>query len=208
MHSKSGLFITFEGGDGCGKSTQSRILYQKLLQLNIPCILIQEPGGTPLGIEVGNLLKTNRQIEIEPLAELFLFAACRAQIVSEIIKPALDAAKIVLCDRFADSTIVYQGFARGIDLNLVNLINDAATCGLKPDLTILLDIPPQPGLRRKGNSHSDRFETEDIAFHQRVREGYLELARREPGRWLVINGEQTGEMISQIIWEKVRHLLP
>ncbi|MCX6004399.1 MAG: dTMP kinase [Chloroflexi bacterium] len=207
MSSKSGLFITFEGGEGCGKSTQAKILYQKIQQIEIPCVLTQEPGGTPLGNEVRNLLKTKRPVNITPKTELLLFAACRVQIVTEVIQPSLDTGKTVICDRFSDSTIVYQGFGRGLDLKLIEKINDIATQGLKPDLTILLDLRPQISLQRKSNRMNDRFDTEDISFHQKVREGYLELARKEPIRWLIVDGKQPVDTISQIIWQKANELL-
>ncbi|MDD5312611.1 MAG: dTMP kinase [Dehalococcoidia bacterium] len=207
MSTRTGLFITFEGGEGCGKSTQAKILYRKMQEADIPCILTQEPGGTPLGNEVRDLLKTKRPLNIYPKTELLLFAACRAQIVTEVIQPSLDSGKTVICDRFADSTTVYQGFGRGLDLNLIQNINDLATHGLKPDLTILLDMRPQISLQRKSNRMNDRFDTEDILFHQKVREGYLELAKQDPARWLTIDGKQPVDTISLLIWQKVNGLL-
>jgi dTMP kinase len=207
MNTKSGLFITFEGGEGCGKSTQAKILYRKMQKVNIPCVLTQEPGGTPLGDEVRDLLKTKRPLNISPKTELLLFAACRAQIVTEVIQPSLDSGKTVMCDRFADSTIVYQGYGRGLDLNLIERINDLATHGLKPDLTILLDMRPQISLQRKSNRMNDRFDTEDMQFHQKVRGGYLELAQKEPMRWFTIDVKQPVDTISRIIWQKVDDLI-
>jgi len=207
MSTRTGLFITFEGGEGCGKSTQAKILYRKMQEANISCILTQEPGGTPLGNEVRDLLKTKRPLNIYPKTELLLFAACRAQIVTEVIQPSLDSGKTVICDRFADSTTVYQGYGRGLDLNLIQSINDLATHGLKPDLTILLDMRPQISIQRKSNRMNDRFDTEDMLFHQKVREGYLELAKQEPSRWFIIDGKEPVDTISLLIWQKVNGLL-
>ncbi len=201
------LFITFEGGEGSGKSVQTRALYRKLCRLDIPAILIHEPGSTSLGERLSRLLKWAQHTSISPLTELMLFNASRAQLVDEIIKPALNAGKIVICDRFTDSTIAYQGYGRQIDINIINNINDVATGTLKPDLTILLDISIDEGFTRKKGQAPDRFEQEHKDFHQRVREGYLKLAAEEPQRWLVIDASQPKEKIKQIIWEKVNSLL-
>ncbi len=135
-------FITFEGGEGCGKSTQVRALYRRLNKLAIPTVLIHEPGGTPLGERVRTILKHALEIKISPLSELILFNASRSQLVSEVIKPGLAAGKIVLCDRFADSTLAYQSYGRGLDRALVSGVSEIAAQGLKPELTFLLDIPP------------------------------------------------------------------
>ena len=201
----SGLLIAFEGGEGCGKSTQSKILWQKLCQ-NIPSILVQEPGSTALGNEIKRWLKRKQDYPISPQAELFLFVASRVQLVSEIIRPALDKGKVVICDRFAHSTLVYQGYGRGLDLSTVAAINNLATQSLEPNLTILLDMPPEQGLARK-QSAKDRFELEDLSFHRRVREGYLKMAAAEPDRWLVIDATLPKAKISHIIWEKVSQIL-
>ena len=203
MAEARGFFFTFEGCEGCGKSTQSRLLYDRLLNLKVPAVLTQEPGGTPLGDRVRSLLKVKRNIEIAPLAELFLFESCRAQLVADVIRPALAAGKIVICDRFTDSTLVYQGYARGLDLQLVRSANDTATGGLTPGLTILLDTDPQLGLGRKRDSAGDRFEAEDLAFHGKIRQGYLAAARLEPARWLVVEPGLTIERASDIIWDRV-----
>jgi len=205
MQSYPGLFITFEGCEGCGKSTQARLLHQNLKNHNLPSLLTQEPGGTPLGNKIRNILKVKRDFNISPGAELFLFAACRSQLVTDVLQPALNAGKIVVCDRFSDSTVVYQGYARGLDLHLIESINDIATCGLKPDLTILLDTQPEQGLQRKCNSRADRFEAEDISFHRKIREGYLALAQKEPERWLVVQAQLPIKQLSRLIWE---HLWP
>lgn len=202
------LFITFEGGEGSGKSTQTRALHRKLAQAAVPALLIQEPGGTPLGRRIGRWLKWNNDSAISPLTELLLFNASRAQLVSEVIRPSLEKGVTVICDRYADSTTVYQGYGRGLDLEITGAINDTATQGLKPHLTILLDMPAEAGLDRKRNRRQDRFEQEAIAFHRQVRKGYCELAAADPRRWLVIDATQSKDKIGEIIWQKVRELLP
>jgi len=201
------LFITFEGGEGCGKSLQARALYRKLLQLAIPVVLTHEPGGTPLGKKVGRWLKWAQDKDISPLTELLLFNVSRSQLVTEVIQPNLKNWKIVICDRYADSTTAYQSYGRGLDLKMVKAINNTATQGLEPDLTVLLDLPTEAGLARKRTKRQDRFEREDVAFHQRVREGYLKLAANDPWRWLVIDASQSKKKIAQIIWQRVSQLL-
>ena len=200
------LFIAFEGGEGCGKSTQSRLLLKKFEQQNIPAVLTHEPGGTALGNELRKALKRKRGSFISPQAELFLVAASRAQLVSEVIRPALEEGKVVICDRFTYSTLVYQGYGRGLELSFVETVNNVATGNLKSDLTILLDISPDQGLARK-RSLRDRFELEDLSFHRRVREGYLRMVAAESERWLVIDGSLPKEKIAGIIWDRVSRLL-
>ena len=202
-----GLFITFEGGEGCGKSTQSRLLLKKLEQQNIPAVLTHEPGGTALGDEIRKVLKKKRDSFISPQAELFLLAASRVQLLAEIIRPALEEGKVVVCDRFTHSTLAYQGYGRGLDLTTVETVNNIATQDLKPDLTILLDISPEQGLARKRSLH-DRFELEDLSFHRRVREGYLKIATAVPDRWLVIDASLPKRKIAEIIRDRVSKLLP
>mgnify|MGYP001569696769 CR=1 FL=1 len=202
-----GPFITFEGGEGCGKSTQSRLLLKKLEQQNVPVVLTHEPGGTALGNELRKTLKRKRDSSISPHAELFLLAASRAQLVAELIRPALEEGKVVLCDRFTHSTMVYQGYGRGLDFTAINMVNNMATGNLNPDLIILLDISPEQGLARK-QSLKDRFELEDLSFHRRVREGYLKMAAAEPDRWLVIDAFLAKGKIAEIIWDRVNQLLP
>lgn len=199
------LFITFEGGEGCGKSTQARLLLKKLEQQGIPTILTHEPGGTALGNEIRILLKRKQGSSISPQAELFLFAASRVQLVAELVRPALQEGKVVICDRFTYSTIVYQGYGRGLDLATVSVVNTTATGNLNPDLTILLDMPSEQGLERRRRS-KDRFELEDLSFHHRVREGYLKMATAEPDRWLLIDASLAKAKIAEIIWDKVRKL--
>jgi len=201
------LFITFEGGEGCGKSTQAKALYRRLRQQNIPVVLTHEPGGTVLGSEIRRALKRKRGCLVSPKAELFLFAASRAQLIAEVVRPALQEGKIVICDRFSYSTSVYQGYGRGLSLPTVEMVNSLATQNLEPDVIILLDLPPEQGLARKRNL-KDRFELEDLSFHRRVREGYLKMAATDPDRWLVIAASLPKNKIAKIVWEKVSQLLP
>ena len=200
------LFITFEGGEGCGKSVQARMLYRKLSKLAIPVVLTHEPGVTPLGKKLAHLLKWAKDTEISPLTELLLFNASRAELVAEVINPSIESGKVVICDRYADSTTAYQGYGRGLDLEVVKAINNAAMQGFKPDLTVLLDMPAEEGLSRKGNERQDRFESENIVFHQKIREGYLKLAANETERWLVVDASQPKEKIAGIIWQRVSQL--
>jgi dTMP kinase len=201
------LFITFEGGEGCGKSTQARLLYRRLSKLAIPAVLTCEPGGTPLGKRLGRWLKWGDDKEISPLTELLLFNAARAESVIKIVIPGLKDGKTVISDRYADSTTVYQGYGRGLDLEMVRHVNNVATSSLKPDLTVLLDSPIEAGLARKRMGNQDRFEREELSFHQKVRGGYLKLAASEPERWLVVDAAQSKEEIAEIIWHKVSRLL-
>ena len=200
------LFITFEGGEGCGKSTQAKILERKLIDQNIPVTLTYEPGGTTLGNDIRKLLKRKSVGYISPQAELLLFAASRAQLIAEVIHPALQTGHVVICDRFAHSTLAYQGYGRGLDLTTVEMVDNLARQDLKPDLIIFLDMSPEQGLARK-RSLKDRFELEDLLFHHRVREGYIEVAATEPDRWLVIDGSLSKNKVAKIIWAKVSQLL-
>ncbi len=201
------LFITFEGGEGSGKSLQAKALYRKLSKSAIPALLTHEPGGTAGGNRIGRWLKWAAVNDISPLAELLLFNASRAQLVSEVIRPNLKKGMVVICDRYADSTTAYQGYGRGLDLATVEVINNTATEGLEPDLTVLLDIPAAAGLARKRAGRRDRFEQGDIAFHQRVAAGFHRLAADNPQRWLVIDAAQPKETITEIIWQRVSQLI-
>lgn len=201
------LFITFEGGEGSGKSVQAGALYRKLSRLAIPVILTHEPGVTLLGRKIARWLKWGDDVDISPLAELMLFNASRAQLVSEVIKPGLQSGKVVICDRYADSTTAYQSYGRGLDLDMVKAVNEAVIQGVWPDLTVLLDMPVEAGLARKKGAKQDRFEQEDKSFHEKVREGYLKMAGNDPERWLVVNGSQPKVKVEQIIWQKVSRLL-
>ena len=201
------LFITFEGGEGSGKSSQAEELCRWLSTQGIPAILTHEPGGTELGEKISDLVKWAQNTDISPMTELLLFNASRAQHVKEVIRPALYEGKAVICDRFDDSTTAYQSYGRGLDLEMVKSINDTATGGLRPNLTVLLDISVKDGLARKRGEKLDRFEKEDLDFHRKVREGYLKLADEEPDRWLVIDAMQSRESISELIFERVQSLI-
>ena len=198
------LFITFEGGEGCGKSTQARALFRNIRGSGVPVILTQEPGGTPLGREVRRWLKG--EADSDPIAELLLFNASRVQLVNNVIRSALKEGKVVLCDRFYHSTIAYQGYGRGLDLGLIDTINNIATSGLDPDLIIFLDTDVEQALSRKRNK--DRFELEDIVFHRRVKQGYLEMSKADSKLWMVIDGSLSKSAIEKIIWDGVVGLLP
>ena len=201
------LFITFEGGEGCGKSTQAKLLYRRLNTLALPVILTHEPGVTALGKKISRLLKWTHNVDISPMAELLLFNVSRAQLVNEIIETELNKDKVVICDRYADSSTAYQGYGRGLDMDTVLAVNQAATNGLRPDLTILLDMPVEQGFKRKGDERPDRFEAESMKFHRRVREGYREMAESEPERWLIIDGTLDREVIAGIIWQSISRLI-
>lgn len=201
------LFITFEGGEGSGKTVQARVLHRRLTRLAIPVVLVHEPGGTPLGSRIARLLKWVREVDISPIGELLLFNASRAQLLDEVVRPGLANGKVVICDRYTDSTVAYQGFGRGLGLEVVRKINDIATDGFLPNLTVLLDIPVEEGFARKGVSVRDRFEQEDISFHQRIRGGYLKLAEADPERWLAVDATQSRKRIAELIWERMSRLL-
>ena len=201
------FFITFEGGEGCGKSLQSKFLSRKLENLALSVVLIHEPGGTPLGDKIRYLLKHSCDIPVTPLSELLLFNASRSQLMADVIQPALREGKIVICDRFTDSTLAYQSFGRGLDFKTVDRINDVASQGLKPDLTFLLDIPPEAGLARKKAGVNDRFEQDSLEFHRKVRAGFLQLSTASPERWVVIDASLSVKEIEEIIWTRVsQHL--
>ncbi|HKZ45866.1 MAG TPA: dTMP kinase [Thermodesulfobacteriota bacterium] len=192
------LFITFEGVEGSGKTTQMEMLKEHLEWKGFQVVSTREPGGTELGEKIRSMLLNIEGRTIAPWSELLLYAVCRAQMVNEIIKPALLDKKIVLCDRFADSTMVYQGYARGLDLEAVTNLNKWVTEGILPTVTFIIDCPPEIGLKRAlaridtraGSNKEDRFEREDIEFHKKVREGYLKLAKTEPNRIKIINGDR------------------
>jgi len=197
------LFITFEGPEGSGKSSQSAELYSWLVSRHIPAVLTHEPGGTVLGEKISDLLKWAQEAQLSPLTELLLFNASRSQLVAEVIQPALNEGKIVICDRFFDSTTAYQSYGRGLDLATVKQINSTAASGLAPDLTFLLDIAIENGLERKSGEKLDRFEREDFEFHRKVRQGYHALAAYEPDRWTIIDACQPRDTIRRIIQDRV-----
>ncbi|MGI2335548.1 MAG: dTMP kinase [Dehalogenimonas sp.] len=204
---KPGLFITLEGCEGSGKSTQAKMLTSRLKQDGYEVVLTREPGGTPLGEEISNILKWSKPGSINTVSELLLFNASRAQLVTDIISPALSSGKVVICDRYADSSLVYQGLGRGLQTETIRQANEIAVQGLSPDLTILLDIPVETGRERKRHDTADRFEQESVEFHRRVRDAYLKLAEEEPERWRIIKGTAPKEEISEAIWDNVKAML-
>ncbi len=171
-----GRFVVFEGIEGCGKGTQARLLFDELRRRGFDAVLTFEPGGTPLGMAVREILLRRTDLEMGPLAEAFLFCAARAQLVADVIRPALDRGAWVVCDRFAPSTAVYQGYAGGVGMELAEQLSRAATGGLRPDAVFVLDLPAEEGLRRAG-AEKDRFQSRGVDFHEKVRQGYLEYAR-------------------------------
>ena len=183
---RKGIFITFEGVEGCGKSTQSRLLYDYLKRRGYDCIHTREPGGTKAGEMIRRILLHSKGVELSDMTELLLFEANRSQIVEELIQPSLRNKQIVICDRFSDATLSYQGYGGRVPLKAARAIDRIATNGLKPLLTILLDIDTITGLRRARRKGIDRMEAKDIIYHKRVRAGYLELAKEEPRRIKVI----------------------
>jgi dTMP kinase len=206
-------FITLEGGDGAGKTTQTGLLVERLRMVGIDVIQVREPGGTALGEALRPLIKG--EIDASPLAELLLLETARAQLVEEVIAPALQAGKTVVSDRFYDSTVAYQGFGRGLDLQIIQDLNRIASAGISPDATILLDLEPSAALSRIGNGadqRSDpagqqRFESQPLEFHERLIEGYHSLAAEDPSRWFVIDASSSVDRVGEKIWAVVSSVL-
>lgn len=192
-----GLFITLEGIEGSGKSTQMELLKRHLEGMGMEVLALREPGGTALGERVRSILLNSSEEPVDPWAELFLYEACRAQLVRRVIRPSLEAGTTVICDRFTDSTLAYQGYGRGLDIEAVSRANLVCAGGLRPDITVLIDCDAEEGLRRawsrigskEGGAREDRFEREDVSFHRRVRDGYLMIAGAEPDRVKVVDGK-------------------
>lgn len=201
------MFISFEGIEGCGKTTQVELLAEFLSKRGIPYLVTREPGGTQLGKLIRQILLDPAHSEMEPLTELFLYAADRAQHIAQVIRPTLKASRWLICDRFGDATTVYQGYGRDQDLAFIQQLNEMATQGLWPNLSLLLDCPVEIGLDRARQrimetdveGREDRFEQQGIAFHQKVREGYLELAAQNPERFRVLDGTLPQEQLHQEI---------
>ena len=207
----AGQFITFEGPEGSGKSTQIRLLAEKLRERGVDVLCTREPGGTATGEAIRNILQHDAVDEpLDARAELLLFGASRAQLMALRIAPALEQGCWVLCDRFIDSTMAYQGYARGMDLEALERVNQFAISGRKPDLTLLLDLDIERGFERLANRYSDgkasadRFEREARDFHHRVRDGYHALAVKEPERFCVVDADQGVEAVADAIWNAVR----
>lgn len=208
------MFITFEGIEGCGKTTQVRRFVKRLKRLGIPLITTLEPGGTRIGRDIRKILLDPRNKNLSPFAELILYAADRAQHVEEVIKPALDEGKWVVCDRFLDATVVYQGIARGQDMELIRILNEKATRGIRPHITYLLDCPVDMGLDRalkrneaESQKGQDRFEREALDFHKAVREGYLALARENQNRFVVIDATLPEDEVEVEIFQHMNPFL-
>lgn len=199
-----GLFITFEGPDGCGKTTQMNLLAQYFEKKGKKVVLTREPGGKGLGEKVREIL-LNYNGEVSDRCESFLFLADRAQNIDIIVKPAVEQGEIVLCDRHIDSTVAYQGYGRGLDINEINILNNLATGGKKPDLTLVFDVDVETSMKRVGKE-KDRMESAGIDFHNRVRNGYLELAKQEPTRIKVLDATKTIEEIHEKVVEIVEKL--
>ena len=199
-----GLFVTFEGGEGTGKSTQIARLAERLRARGVDPVITREPGGTPLAEGIRALLLDAGRAP-GPLAEAFLMEAARADLVAHVIRPALSAGRLVLCDRYDDSTLAYQGAGRGLDPAMLRGWNRAATGGLTPDLTLLFDLDPAAGLERRAGAAGEpnRLDREPREFHARVRDGYLALARAEPARFLVLDASLPPEALEARVWEGV-----
>lgn len=200
-----GLLITLEGIDGCGKTTQAGILQRNLEEKGIQFVAIREPGGTAVGEDIRQVLLHNHD-SLSLQAELLLYMAARSELTEQVILPSLLAGKVVVCDRFIDSTVAYQGYGGGADLKLVHFLNQKATGGVSPDLTILLDLPVEEAAGRRGDS-ADRMEKNDYNYHRRVRHGYLEIARREPQRVVVVDAAADQVLQGLSIWQMVQDLI-
>lgn len=200
------MFITFEGPDGCGKSTQVPLLVDYLTGRGYTVCQTREPGGTAIGEQVRAVVHNPDNTKMADRTEILLYAASRAQLVAEVIRPALAAGQIVIADRYADSTLAYQGYGRGLDLVMVRQLVDIATGGLRPDLTLYLDIDPETGLRRRqrdGGAEWNRLDAAALDFHRRVREGYHRLIEEEPRRWVVVDGGEAVDVIQRAIRKAV-----
>ena len=196
------MFITLEGPEGSGKSTQIKRLAKRLEDLGYPVITTREPGGTSIGDQIRHVLVRMENKELHPRTEILLFLAARAQLVEQLIKPALQDGKIILCDRYGDSTLAYQGYGHGLDLEKLRQMLDFATDHLKPDLTILLDLDVKMGLmRKKAEDEWNRLDAYEVLFHERVRQGYLELANEEPERWRIVDASQGIDAVQEDLFQ-------
>ena len=204
----AGVFITFEGSEGCGKTTQIKSLSNKLKTLGKNVEITREPGGTQIGESIRHLLQDPLNADkITPITELLLFSACRSELSERIIKPALARGDFVVCDRFSDSTYVYQGIGRSLNLSYIEQLKTISVGTLIPDLTIILDLNASTGLERAENRQSgtlDRIEAESLQFFEKIRQGYLDLAKSEPERFFIIDGSLSVQEIESIIWDEVK----
>lgn len=203
-----GLLLSFEGIDGCGKTTQAHLLDKKLNDLAMQPLLVREPGGTSVGEHLRALL-LDPASALSMETEVLLFVAARTELVRVVVAPALAVGRPVLCDRFSDSTLAYQGYGYGADLNWIGMLNRRAARGLQPRLTFLLDLPVEAAAaRRHGSGTGDRVESRDLSFHRRVRQGYRELAGKEPGRFVLLDASLNQIALHEVIWQQVSPLLP
>lgn len=208
------MFITFEGPEGSGKSSQLAQLAPFLAERGFDILVTREPGGTLIGDQIRNCLHDVENTAMAAPTELLLYSASRAQLVQEVIRPVLATGKIVLCDRYADSTLAYQGYGRGLNLDDLRVITNFATGGLTPDLTILLDVPVERGLerRRRWGVEMNRLDLEELAFHERVRQGYHELVRADMGRWCIIDADRTADEVQgdirKVVLQRLESDLP
>ena len=204
----AGFFIAFEGPEGAGKSTQLRHLQRRLQADGLEPIVTKEPGGTPLGERVRELVLLEPDLDISPLSEFLLYSASRAQLVKDVIRPALEAGKLVLCDRFAGASVAYQGYGRGLPLEFIHTVTKQATGGLEPDLTLLFDIGPEPGLARvAARGQKDRLEGADLAFHRQVRTGFLVQAEASLS-WRTFDATLSEDVLERQVWEALEPYLP
>ncbi len=203
------MFITFEGPDGSGKSTQLKLLASALREEGRDIVTTREPGGTEIGDQIRAVIMNMKNKAMDPRTELLLFNASRAQLVEELIRPSLAAGKIILCDRYADSTMAYQGYGHGLDKDELRRLLNFATGGLKPDLTLLFDISAEAGLKRRISNHDEWNRMDDYAlqFHERVRGGFLELAAADPERWVVIDADRDPGVIHAEVLDIVKRKL-
>jgi len=203
---RRGTLVTLEGGEGSGKSTQAEALTALLRERDYSAVPTREPAGTRLGVIVKEILQQG--IALTPEAEMFLFQAARAQHVQEVVRPALERGDVVLCDRYTDSTLAYQGYGRGLNLDHLRAVNHIATGGLPPHFTILLDVSPETGLARKDQENvTDSIGSESLEFHQRVRAGFLELAKREPKRIAVVDASRPADEVTAAAWQQLERFL-
>ncbi len=201
-----GCFITFEGVEGSGKTTQVELLADRLRHAGRTVVTTREPGGTPISDRIRAVVLDRQNVEIHPHTEALLMCAARAQLVHEVIQPALDAGQVIICDRYSDSTFAYQGYARGQDLATLRTLNAFATGGLAPHLTILLDLPVEDGLQRRfgagaSAASTNRMDRLDLEFHRRVAAGYHGLAQAEPDRWRLVDAQEAVDDVAAAIWE-------
>lgn len=204
----SGFFVAFEGPEGGGKSTQLRLLADRLQAEGAEPLLTKEPGGTPVGERIRELVLLEPDLPIAPMTEFLLYTASRAQHVENVIRPALEGEKLVLCDRFAGASVAYQGYGRGLPLEIIDTFTQHATGGLKPDLTLLFDLEPELGLTRVAwRGRKDRLEQADLSFHRRVREGFLKQAEADES-WVRLDATLSADALQPLVWEAVRSRLP